>query len=154
MKVYMPSLCLSTINLNKIKKFLKKKITTNFIYSNKGIFQIHKNNLMQLEIVDIPCKQFKIDDYEFIIDYSSFKFQEECMQLPLEHYTEQIISYEYSLRSGGQVHLVVEYTSSDNSDSNISELNINNLYFLANDDINSQILNEDIISFLEELKLC
>ena len=151
MKVYMPSLSLSTINLNKIKKFLKKKTTTNFIYSNKGIFQIHKNNLMRLEILDIPCKQFKIDECDFIIDYSTIKFQEECMQLPLEHYTEQVISYEYSLRSGGQVHLVTEYNSSD---LNISELKINNLYFLANDDLNSQILNEDIISFLEELKLC
>jgi hypothetical protein len=151
MKVYMPSLSLSTINLNKIKKFLKKKTTTNFIYSNKGIFQIHKNNLMRLEILDIPCKQFKIDECDFIIDYSTIKFQEECMQLPLEHYTEQVISYEYSLRSGGQVHLVIEYNSSD---LNINKLKINNLYFLANDDLNSQILNEDIISFLEELKLC
>ena len=149
---------LNTINL--IKKYLIKKTKLNFIYSNKGIFQINKNKLMRLEIVDVPCKQFKIDDIDsnFIIDNSFIKNEEESMQLPLEHYIEQTTRYEYSLRSGGQVHLIIEIndidTFRDLQIQNTDDLTINNIYFLANDDIHSEILKEDIISFLEELKLC
>ena len=168
MKVYMNSLAsscgiLNTINLNTInliKKYLTKRTTLNYIYSSKGIYQVHKNKLMRLEIVDVPCKQLKIDDIDtnFIIDNSFMKFEEESMQLPLEHYVEHITRYEYSLRSGGQVHLVVEMNNLDTNvetqTQKVDELIINNIYFLANDDIHSEILKEDIISFLEELKLC
>ena len=160
MKVYLPTLFNLNINnintnnkklnnhLNKIKKYFTKSNQLNTIVSNHGIFQLHKNKLMRIEIVDIPCTEHKIEDLDLelvsIIDYSKTKFDEECTQLPLEHCVEQFILYEYSLRPGGQVHLVVE------------KYNINNIkdvYFLANDDINLQILNEDIISFLEALKL-
>jgi hypothetical protein len=101
---------------------------------------------MRLEIIDIPCAEYNIDnvDINFIIDYSKFKVDEESMQLPLEHIVEHTISYEYSLRPGGQVHFVVV---NDNNNE------IKEIFFLANDDINLQILNDDIISFLVELKL-
>ena len=65
MKVYMNSLAsscgnLNTINLNTInliKKYLTKRTTLNYIYSSKGIYQVHKNKLMRLEIVDINYKK-------------------------------------------------------------------------------------------------
>ena len=154
MKVYLPTLFNLNINntkklnnqLNKIKKYFTKSNQVYTIVSNHGIFQLHKNKLMRIEIVDIPCTEHKIEDLELhsIIDCSKTKFDEECTQLPLEHCVEQFILYEYSLRPGGQVHLVVEKFSINN---------IKDVYFLANDDINLQILNEDIISFLEALKL-
>ena len=141
-----------------IKKYLTKKTTLNYIYSSKGIFQVHKNKLMRLEIVDVPCKQLELEDieYNFTIDNSFTKFEEETMQLPLEHYVEQITRYEYSLRSGCQVHLVIEINNfnANAQTHKADDLTIDNIYFLANDDIHSEILKEDIISFLEELKLC
>jgi hypothetical protein len=134
----------------KIKKYLIKKTTTNTIFTPHGLFQFHKNKIMCVEIVDVPCKKHNIDEVEFILDYSKTKFGEECLQLPVEHSVEQITSYEYTLRPGGQVHFIVEFFNTDNA----AAENIKDVYFLANDDINLQILNEDIISFLEELNLC
>ena len=130
MKVYLPTLFNLNINnintntkklnnhLNKIKKYFTKSSQVYTIVSNHGIFQLHKNKLMRIEIVDIPCTEHKIEDFELelhsIIDYSKTKFDEECTQLPLEHCVEQFILYEYSLRPGGQVHLVVEKFSINN----------------------------------------
>ena len=168
MKVYIQNQNYQNIKVDKIKKYLTKKTTSNYIFSSKGIFQIYKNNkLMRLEIDDISSKKYTcchLEDnengIELIIDYSKFKFDEETQQLPFEHFVENIISYEYSLRPGGQVHLVVEYMDKDtdkdtNTNTNTNtDLPIKDFYFLANDDINFEILNEDIISFLVELKLC
>jgi len=129
---------------------LIKKTTTHTIFSTEGIFQIHKNKLMRLEIIDVQCRNntILIDDieYDFIIDCSKFRMDEECMQLPLEHSIEYKIIYEYSLRPGAQVHFVVEH-SSDSGE-------MKDIYFLANDDINLQLLNEEIVSFLSQLNLC
>ena len=159
MKVYIPPpFSTSSIKLNKIKKYLTKKTTTNYIVTPQGLFQVYKNKIMCLEIVDVPCKEFKIDDVNFIIDYSKTKFGDECVQLPLEHHVEEITSYEYSLRPGGQVHFIVDVFNNDTVDvkdeAQIKEAQIKEVYFLANDDINSQILNDDIISFLLELNFC
>jgi len=172
MKIYIPSLfAKQTIKLDKIKKFLTKRSIINYIFTKNGIYQIYKNKLMQLDVIDIPCKEFKIDTIEFmfIIDYSNFKFCEESMQLPVDHTVENIISYEYSLRPGGQVHFVVEYNEQEqdqddsqntnkntntNKNKNTKEMPIKDFYFLANDDINTQILIDDILSFLEQLNLC
>jgi len=151
MKVYLSTLFTKNINLNRIKKYWTKSNQVNTIFSTQGIFQLHKNKLMRLVIEDVPCIEYTIAEeiqdnvgIDIIIDYSKTKFDEECTQLPLEHYVEQYLLYEYSLRPGGQVHLVVEkYSIND----------IKDIYFLANDDINLQILNEDIISFLAALKL-
>jgi len=150
MKVYLPLLSSNStlIKIDKIKKYLTKTTTTNYIYTPQGIFQIHKNKLMRMEIVDAPCKKmsFNIDDgqaikaIDYTIDYSTLKIDEEAMQLPVEHYLEQITHYEYSLRPGGQVHLIQGPIQRE-------------MYFLANDDIDIQILNDDIITFLEELKV-
>jgi len=153
MKVYiLPTSTLNlTINLMKIKKYLIKKTTTNTIFTPHGLFQFHKNKIMCVEIVDVPCKKHNIDEVDFIIDYSKTKFGEECLQLPVNHIIEQITSYEYTLRPGGQVHFIAELI---NDTDNAAAENIKDVYFLANDDINLQILNEDIISFLGELNLC
>ena len=160
MKVYLPTLFnlnnlnnnnnnkKPNINLSRIKKYFTKNTQVNTIISRHGIFQLHKNKLMQLIIEDVPCVEYNISvkdrGIDIIIDYSKTKFDEECTQLPLEHCVEQFMIYEYSLRPGGQVHFVAEKFSINN---------IKDVYFLANDDIDLQILNEDIISFLEALKL-
>jgi hypothetical protein len=139
---------IKNINLSRIKKYFTKNTQVNTIISTQGIFQLHKNKLMQLIIEDVPCVEYNISvedkGIDIIIDYSKTKFDEECTQLPLEHCVEQFMLYEYSLRPGGQVHLVVEKRGLND---------IKEVYFLANDDIDLQILNEDIISFLAALKL-
>lgn len=146
---------LKNINLNRIKKYWTKSNQVNTILSTQGIFQLYKNKLMLLVIEDVPCVEYTIEaeiqdkvSIDIIIDYSKTKFDEECTQLPLEHWVEQFMLYEYSLRPGGQVHLVVEKYGIKYGINNIKDI-----YFLANDDINLQILNEDIISFLAALKL-
>ena len=126
---------------------------------------------MRLIVVDKPCKthicvanEYGID-IECILDYSIYKFDEEAMQLPLEHFVEQITNYEYSLRPGGQVHLIGGSAPRPPYDNNgggscsgvgsckgsIKKDEIVDIYFLANDDIDPQILNDDIIAFLEIL---
>ena len=45
MKVYIQNQNYQNIKVDKIKKYLTKKTTSNYIFSSKGIFQIYKNHL-------------------------------------------------------------------------------------------------------------
>ena len=130
---------------DKIEQFYKKTETTKMIYSNEGIFSVETNNIFKMIPVDKPIK--KITNYKkgltIIVDESYFEKHLLYSQIPFDHiFLEQSFKY-YCLgneeRKDSNLYLVIE------------ENNPVNYYFLAKENLDNLLIQEELTVFFSLL---
>ncbi len=144
MKIYIPSIKLTTINEVLIEKFLVKKNNEAYIFSEEGIIQIQGEKLFKLNIIDQDIQTVKLDKFDIITDNSKFVIDCECLQVYPYHIEEIIHKYIYKLRKDTIIDLIIEKKNDT----------IIDFYFYLKDDKHFININEDILTFLFELNLC
>ena len=146
MKIYLPTINLSNIHINKINNYLHNCYQKVYVLSQSGLYEITEKSTLRLEIIDGQIVHYKIGDIPLIMDKSIIKIDEEYFQIPIDHISDKVLSKEFLLRKGGMVSLVIDLDANDNN-------MVRNFYFNANDNIDKNILDNDISSFLKELNL-
>jgi hypothetical protein len=144
MKIYIPTIKLTSINQGLLEKFLFKKTTESFIYSEDGIIQIKGDKLFKLNLIDGVSKRSKLDKFDIIIDNSKFVVDTECLQVYPYHVEEIVHKYIYKLRKDTIIDFIIE----KNNDTIID------CYFYLKDDKHFMNIKEDILTFLFQLNLC
>ena len=144
MKIYIPAIKLNTINPVLLEKFLFKKTTEKYIYSEDGIIQIQGEKLFKLNLIDHDSKWSKIDKFDIIMDNSKFVVDCECFQVFPYHIDEIIHKYIYKLRKDTIIDFIIE-----KNDDTISDF-----YFYLKYDKHFINIKEDILTFLFQLNLC
>jgi len=151
MKVYFPSIKISKINKDHIKKFLVKEEHKHFFFSCDGILEAQRGKLYRIHTSEYPLINEKIDNFEIIINRNKWIKEEEWLQIYPDGIEEHIEVVTYQLRKGAIVEFIIEKQKNK----------IIDFYFLlkSNDleisNINNNIsIKEDILSFLLELNLC
>jgi len=154
MKIYFPSISISKINKDYIKKYLIKEENKHFLLSCEGIIQVQRDKMYRIHISEYPLINDKFINFEIIINKNKWIKEEEWLQMYPNAIEEHIEIFKYQLRKGAIVEFIIEMQKNKISD----------FYFLikSNDEttnininINNNIsIKEDILSFLSELKLC
>jgi len=151
MKIYFPSIHISKINKDYIKKYLVKEEKKYFLLSCEAFIQVEREKMYKIHTSEYPLINEKIDNFEIIINRNKWIKEEEWLQIYPDAIEEHIEVVTYQLRKGAIVDFIIETQKNKICD----------FYFLikSNDDetpnINNNIsIKEDIISFLSELNLC
>ena len=131
---------------DKIQQFYKKTETTKMIYSTEGIFSVELNNIFKMIPIDKPISRFP-NYYKkgltIIVDNSYFEKHLLYSQIPFDHiFLEQSFKY-YCLgneeRKDSNLYLVIE------------ENNPANYYFLAKENLDNQLIQEELTVFFSLL---
>lgn len=131
---------------DKIQQFYKKTEKTKMIYSKEGIFSIEINNIFKMIPVDKPIQ--RIPNYykkglTILIDESYFEKQLLYSQIPFDHIIKEESFKYYCLgneeRKDSNLYLVIE------------ENNSKNYYFLAKENLNNQLIQEELTVFFSLL---
>ena len=131
---------------DKIEQFYKKTETTKMIYSNEGIFSVETNNIFKMIPVDKPISRFP-NYYKkgltIIVDESYFEKHLLYSQIPFDHiFLEKSFKY-YCLgneeRKDSNLYLVIE------------ENNPVNYYFLAKENLDNLLIQEELTVFFSLL---
>ena len=152
MKIYFPSIHISKINKDYIKKYLVKEEKKHFLLSCEGFILVQREKMYRIHTSDYPLINEKIDNFEIIINRNKWIKEEEWLQIYPDAIEEHIDVVTYHLRKDATVEFIIERQKNK----------INDFYFLikSNDDVeipninNNISIKEDIISFLSELNLC
>ena len=150
MKIYFPSIHISKINKDYIKKYLVKEEKKHFLLSCEGFIQVQREKMYKIHTSEYPLINEKIDNFEIIINRNKWIKEEEWLQIYPDAIEEHIEVVTYQLRKGAIVDFIIE----------MQKNKICDFYFLikSNDEtpnINNNIsIKEDILSFLSELNLC
>jgi hypothetical protein len=152
MKIYFPSIHISKINKDYIKKYLVKEEKKHFLLSCEGFILVQREKMYRIHTSEYPLINEKIDNFEIIINMNKWIKEEEWLQIYPDVIEEHIEVVTYQLRKGAIVEFIIERQKNKISD----------FYFLikSNDDVeipninNNISIKEDIISFLSELNLC
>lgn len=144
MKIYLPTIKLNTIHPALIEKYLFKKTTEVYIYSEEGIIQIQGEKLFKLNLIDEEIQTLKLDKFDIITDNSKFVIDYECLQVFPYHIEENIHKYIYKLRKDAIIDLIIEKKNDT----------IIDYYFYLKDNKHFINIKEDILTFLFELNLC
>ena len=131
---------------DKIQHLYKKTEKTKMIYSTDGIFRVEINNIFKMIPVDKPVT--RIQNYykkglTILIDESYFEKQLLYSQIPVDHiFLEQSFKY-YCLgneeRKDSNLYLVIE------------ENNPVNYYFLAKENLDNLLIQEELTVFFSLL---
>lgn len=151
MKIYFPSIHISKINKEYIKKYLVKKEEKHFLLSCEGFIFVQRDKMYRIHTSEYPLINEKIDNFEIIINKNEWIKEEEWFQIYPDAIEEHIEVTTYQLRKGAIVEFIIERQQNKISD----------FYFLIKSNDDSKILNinnniyikEDILSFLSELNL-
>ena len=131
---------------DKIQQFYKKTETTKMIYSTEGIFSVELNNIFKMIPIDKPISRFP-NYYKkgltIIVDNSYFEKHLLYSQIPFDHiFLEQSFKY-YCLgneeRKDSNLYLVIE------------ENNPVNYYFLAKENLDNLLIQEELTVFFSLL---
>lgn len=152
MKIYFPSIHISKINKDYIKKYLVREEKKHFLLSCEGFILVQREKMYRIHTSEYPLINEKIDNFEIIINMNKWIKEEEWLQIYPDVIEEHIEVVTYQLRKGAIVEFIIERQKNKISD----------FYFLikSNDDVeipninNNISIKEDIISFLSELNLC
>ena len=82
--------------------YAKKRIKT-MLYTDDGIFSVHKNEIVKLVQKDVPV----VDLGGYILDKSHY-VEEEVFYVPREHINVDMIELWFCIGKTSSVHLVVE----------------------------------------------
>ena len=147
MKIYFKNINIDEKILKKIENYKKHIYSSNFIYSNEGIFQIKNKKIFKIKPNDKELLYDNFEDYEIVVDNSYFQNHHEVHQIPYEHLNLIQTKYIYKLRDNAPISLEVIKDSKGNIE-----------YFylkIHNEECISKLENysykEDIISFLSFL---
>ena len=150
MKIYFPSIHISKINKDYIKKYLVKEEKKHFLLSCEGFILVQREKMYRIHTSDYPLINEKIDNFEIIINRNKWIKEEEWLQIYPDAIEEHIDVVTYHLRKDATVEFIIKRQKNK----------INDFYFLikSNNDkipnINNNIsIKEDILSFLSELNL-
>jgi len=150
MKIYFPSIHISKINKDYIKKYLVKEEKKHFLLSCEGFILVQREKMYRIHTSEYPLINEKIDNFEIIINRNKWIKEEEWLQIYPDAIEEHIDVVTYHLRKDATVEFIIERQKNK----------INDFYFLikSNNDkipnINNNIsIKEDIHSFLSELNL-
>lgn len=150
MKIYFPSIHISKINKDYIKKYLVKEEKKHFLLSCEGFILVQREKMYRIHTSDYPLINEKIDNFEIIINRNKWIKEEEWLQIYPDAIEEHIDVVTYHLRKDATVEFIIERQKNK----------INDFYFLikSNNDkipnINNNIsIKEEIHSFLSELNL-
>ena len=113
------------------------------MYSVKGIFELHQDNMYILKSCDVTPDIVKIDKFTGLLDKSRFVRDELCYQLQCEHFMEETNILTYKLRDKGLVELIIEEKNNQ----------IKDFYFKMKEKFDVLGIEEDILTFLSALKL-
>lgn len=105
MKIYIKDLdinsSINTKNLYKISKMY------NYIYSDHGIYLIQNNQVNKLIPNDMQMETYKLNDIDFIVDYSHYTFRKDY-SIPYDHIVQTIEKNMYTHDDSSVVSLVIE----------------------------------------------
>lgn len=153
MRIYIENFNFKNIDINKLEKYITSKNNIIEIYSSDGIFIIKNNNFCkQITICDgdILSLNNYIDNYNIVVDKSLiYKSKYHISQIPNDHYSKNIILYEFKENESSPVSFMLE----------IHNNSIDNSYFMLTDkhaayseaDIINPFTKESIQFFLKKI---
>jgi len=148
--------------LDEHYKFSKNSVQ---MYSPSGIFVINNNKITKRIPVDKPIKRVLLEPNTNLCLDESFLVEEEILsQVPFSHYSKTTKEFYYCQGDKSNLYLVVEGFNDNkiNSDflkkQNLTEKNkyldfvVENLYFLAKEEIDNYLIKKELNVFLSVLK--
>lgn len=172
MKIYIPEICVSNIDLSLIKKYIISSQKKHFLWGSDSLLEIKNNKIYELNILDKKCVYTKIFNLDIIIDDSdidnnSLIEDNITYQIPPNHIEEMNVITTYQLIRNSNVFLITEHILNENNKE------INDFYFYINTPITNELstsassslinenfnlqkkkIEENMHAFLTILKLC
>tara|TARA_B100001093_G_scaffold451783_1_gene459456 strand:- start:2013 stop:2435 length:423 start_codon:yes stop_codon:yes gene_type:complete len=95
------------INKDNLEQYKRNSLMEEFLLSTEGLFKITNNNILLKKISDSTLREYTINDYNFILDNSTYSF-DKCNKIPFDHvYTKKNIDI-FSLNPKSKNKLVIE----------------------------------------------
>jgi hypothetical protein len=153
MKIYIKNLNFDNIKLLQSKLEPYKISTENHIelYSEEGIFNIYKNNIFQLKVIDGEINHQELNQYNLIIDNSIIK-KNQVFSIPINHSILKILEFKYKFKSNPCLFIIKcleKYNFSFNEQH--KSIEIIDFFVECNTDISNNYLMECIIELLSLL---
>ena len=167
MRIYIPALDISKLNMDLIDKYYLKTLEEHLIFSNEGIFQISDDKILRISITDSIVEKHEIElleleldgdghdkvkKIELVVDNSYWNVGTDLFwQVPAIHSSYILFKHFYRLRAGAGLDLVVEERNQKITDFyfviNVPKAKINkNDKDIFNDIIKNKKGNEERIS--------
>jgi hypothetical protein len=131
MKLYIKNIDINNINLKNIEQYKHKITRNNYIISNNIICQVKNNNLYKINQIDYPIIEFKLNNYDILVDKSYWKQENQLMHVNNNNIILTIITQEYIINTLDQIKLVIEYKLDNHN------YILYNFYFLLNNIISN-----------------
>jgi len=138
------------------------------LFSPSGIFIIEKNKVIKKVPIDAPLKYVDFEEVQLILDNSYFKEEEVISQIPFHNFYRTITRFYYSRdddsksKEKAKLQLIIEghYENKINALNSLSTNRINkytdfvvdNLYFLAKEELDNYLMKKELNVFLSLLK--
>jgi hypothetical protein len=168
MKIYIPEICLSNIDVSLIKPYIISSQNKYFLWCLDSLLEIKNNKIYELNILDKKCVYTKIFNLDIIIDESDIDNNtliedNITFQIPPNHIEEMKVITKYQLIPNSNVFLITEKNLNENNKE------INDFYFYINTPITNDLsassyinenfnlekkIEENMHAFLTILKLC
>ena len=139
MKLYVKNL--HEFNKSKLNQLYKREKNITMIYSLKGIYEIQKDEIYEINIKDEEIECVQIKEYECILDKSIIKFGKNQNQIPFDHILVNIKKKIYKLNEDSLVEFIVENVNN----------NIKDYYFNVKDNLNTYEIKNEIYTFLSDI---
>lgn len=136
MKIYCNNL--KVIKKGRIEQYFIKKKAIELVYSMRGLYQILKNEIVRLKIIDKPIEKIKIKEYDCVLDRSNYNVDDKVNQIPMEHSLVKINKLIYKLTPGSLLEFIIEE----------HENKIKDFYFNTKEELNTLELKDEIYTFL------
>ena len=139
--------------LNKLNDHYKFTKTFQQLYSSSGIFLIQNNKISQKTPYDKPIRRHIFDEnIGLLLDDSYFKEEHVLSQIPYDHVIKNTTAFYYCLGEKSNLYMVIEgdYNSKINTDK-LCNFVPDNLYFLANEEIDNYLIKKELNVFLSML---
>jgi hypothetical protein len=167
---------INEFNPRNITKSVLEELDKHFIFSNNycelfspsGIFIIEKNKVIKQVPIDVPLKYVDFEDVQLILDNSYFKEEEVISQIPFHNFYRDVTRFYYSRgddsksKEKAKLQLIIEghYENKQNTVNSPStnrknkyiDFVVDNLYFLAKEELDNYLMKKELNVFLSLLK--
>jgi hypothetical protein len=153
MKIYIKNLNFDDVKLLQVKLESKQISRENYIelYSEEGMFNIYKNNILQLKIIDGNINHIEMEKYNLIIDNSIIK-KNQVFSIPINHSILNIVELKYKFQHN-PCEFKIKCLEKANGllDKYDKSIELLDFYFECNNDISNNYLIECLNEFLSLL---
>jgi hypothetical protein len=153
MKIYIKNLNFDDVKLLQVKLKSKQISRENYIelYSEEGMFNIYKNNILQLKIIDGNINHIEMEKYNLIIDNSIIK-KNQVFSIPINHSILNIVEVKYKFQYN-PCEFKIKCLEKANGllDKYDKSIELLDFYFECNNDISNNYLIECLNEFLSLL---